>query len=108
MKKSTQIICAFVFGVVFLIVMLVISILIPYPSAFQLLTFRVTLALAAGGIAAMLPGFLTVDVPKVVRAGGALAAFAAIYFFNPASLTVQGTPINETGVFVKELNRGRI
>ena len=51
----------------------------------------------------MLPGFLTVDVPKVVRAGGALAAFAVIYFFNPASLTVQGVPVNTTGVFVKEI-----
>ncbi len=107
MKKSTQVICAFTFGIVFLVVMLAISILIPYPSSFQLLTFRVTLALAAGGIAAMLPGFLAVDIPNVARAGGALAAFAAIYFFNPASMTIQGKPTDVTGVFVKELKQDR-
>jgi hypothetical protein len=48
-----------------------------------------------------------VDISKVVRAGGALAAFAAIYFLNPASLAIQGHPSQATGVFVTELPQDR-
>ena len=61
------------------------------------------LALAAGGIAAMLPGFLEADFPIGVRSGGALAAFGIAYFVNPASLTVQGTPTSAPGVFLERL-----
>jgi len=102
MKKSTQIIIAFGFGVVFITAMLVLSIAIPYPTDFQLLTFRVTLALAAGGIAAMLPGFMSVEISNYVRAGGALAAFVAVYFVNPPELTVQNTPVPGSDVFVNK------
>lgn len=102
MSRSIQIICAFSFGVTFVGLMLVIALLSPYPSTFQLFTFRIVLALAAGGVAAMLPGFLTVNIPNVLRAGGALAAFAVVYFFNPAELGVEGRPTNTPGVFVKK------
>ena len=102
-----QIICAFAFGVVFIVVMLAVAILIPYPSAFSYLVFRIIIALAAGGIAAVIPGFIAVDLPIGVRAGGALAAFAAVYFMNPASLSVQGFPTESSGVFVKELEEDR-
>ena len=81
--------------------MLAIAIAIPYPTAFQLLTFRVTLALAAGGVAAILPGFLNVNVSNYIRAGGALAGFTMIYFFNPAELSVQGVPTNSPGLFIE-------
>ena len=99
MPRSVQVISAFAFGIVFVVVMLGIAIVIPYPTTFQLLVFRITLALAAGGVCAMLPGFLSVTVPAYVRAGGSLAAFAVIYFFNPATLTVQGAPTNTPGLF---------
>lgn len=84
--------------------MLSISIALPYPTDFQLLTFRITLALAAGGITAMLPGFLSVEISNYIRAGGALASFVVIYFFNPAMLTVQGAPTLVSGLFVKQLS----
>ncbi len=100
MSKSMQIAVAFAFGVVFVTVMLTIAIAIPFPSGFQLLTFRVTLALAAGGVAAMLPGFLNVEVKTFIRASGASAAFTIIYFFNPAELPTQGTPTQSPGLFV--------
>lgn len=100
MKKSTQVVIAFAFGTTFVLVMLLIAIAIPYPAPFQLLTFRVTLALAAGGVAAMLPGFLAVEVSRYVRAGGALAAFSMIYFFNPAAISVEGVPAGSPGLFV--------
>lgn len=104
MSKTLQIVLSFGFGVIFIIVMLAIAIFLPYPSTFQLFAFRITLALAAGGIAAMLPGFLVVQVSNYLRAGGALAAFVVIYFFNPATLGIQGRATEITGLFVKQLS----
>ena len=34
----------------------------------------------------MIPGFITVSVSTWLRAGGALAVFAVVYFYNPAAL----------------------
>lgn len=101
MRRSVQVISAFAFGAVFVVVMLGIAIVIPYPTAFQLLVFRITLALAAGGVCAMLPGFLSVTIPAYVRAGGSLAAFVIVFFFNPATLTLQGAPTDTPGLFTE-------
>ena len=78
---------AFMFGVVFVIVLLTLATLVPNPTPFQYTVFRIVLALAAGGVAAMIPGFLTVNVPNILRAGGALAVFVVVYFYSPAALT---------------------
>ena len=99
MNKSTQIASAFSFGLAILAIMLGIAVFYPYPSSFQLFVFRVVLALAAGGVAAMLPGFLTVALPPFMRAGGAIAVFALIYFYNPAELTVKGVETIAQDVF---------
>jgi hypothetical protein len=104
MSKKLQTILSFSFGVIFIVVMLVIAVFLPYPTAFQLFTFRITLALAAGGVAAMLPGFITVTVSSYIRSSGALAGFVIIYFFNPATLIVQGEATNVNGLFVKQLS----
>ena len=49
---------------------------------------RIVLALAGGGVGAVIPGFLSVDMKPnaklAVRAGGALAVFVILYFFSPA------------------------
>jgi hypothetical protein len=50
------------------------------------LAFRTTLALAAGGLGAVIPGTVEVNVKGVVRAGGAIALFVLVYFLNPAQL----------------------
>jgi hypothetical protein len=86
-NKSQQQIAAFAFGVIFIIVLLILAIKFPNPTPFQYLVFRIVLALAAAGVAAMIPGFLRVDVSNVVRAGGALGVFVVVFFFNPAKLT---------------------
>lgn len=99
MNRPTQIASAFLFGFIILTVMLGIAILYPYPSSFQLFVFRVVLALAAGGVAAMLPGFLTITLPPFLRAGGAIAVFAVIYFYNPATLTAKGIETSAQDVF---------
>lgn len=86
MNKNTQIVLSFVFGVVFISVMLLIAFLEPNPSSFQYTIFRIVMALAAGGVVATFPGFIEVKFGKWLRAGGALAVFSVVYTINPASL----------------------
>jgi len=92
MTKDRERRAAYAFGVVFGSVMLVVAVFIPDPTPFQYFVFRVLLALAAAGIAAFIPGFINVNWGKGVRAGGALAVFAVVYFFSPAQLLVNPKP----------------
>jgi hypothetical protein len=89
MSKANEKILAFGFGVVFIVILLLIAIFFPNPTDFQYTVFRIVLALAAGGVAAMIPGFLRVDVSNYIRAGGALGVFVIIYFFSPAALVTK-------------------
>jgi len=77
---------SFISGVAFLIVLLIIALVKPDPSKFQYTVFRTVLSLAGAGIGAVLPGFLLVNVKNWIRAGGALAIFVLVYFWNPAAL----------------------
>jgi hypothetical protein len=86
MSKKAEKLLAFSFGVVFALAMLILAIAFPSPTAFQYTVFRIVLALATAGVAAMIPGFIEVSVAGWLRAGGALAVFAVVYFYNPASL----------------------
>ncbi len=85
---AAQIILAFIFGVIFVVVLIVLAVKFPNPTSFQRTIFRITLSLAAAGVAAMIPGFINLDVNPttglVIRAGGALAIFVIVFFFNPA------------------------
>ncbi len=80
---ETEIIVAFIFGVAFIVTMLVLAIFFPRPTPFQYTVFRVTLALAAAGVAAMIPGFIILDfnpgAAVLIRAGGALAVFVVVH-----------------------------
>jgi uncharacterized integral membrane protein len=87
--QKTQLWLAFTFGVVFLAIILVIAVFIPNPTNFQYQVFRITLALAAGGVAAVIPGILNVNIPRFITAGGALAVFVVVYFYSPAQLIVK-------------------
>jgi hypothetical protein len=75
----------FVFGVVFVVVLIVLGIFFPTPTESQDRIFRTVLALAAAGVAALIPGLLHIDTPWL-RAGGALAVFVLIFKFSPATL----------------------
>ena len=88
MTAKAQRLIAFAFGVMFVIVMLVIVIWIPRPTETQWFVFRVVLALAAGGVGALIPGLINVQAGPYVRAGGALALFVLVYWFNPPKLVV--------------------
>ena len=84
--KETERLYAFAFGVLFVTTMLIVAIYFPEPTQFQYLIFRIVIALAAAGVAAMIPGFLQIEISGLIRAGGALAVFVIIYFYNPAIL----------------------
>src|SRR5205807_1504792 len=65
---------------------LALTVFIPNPTTSQYTVFRIVLALAAAGVAALIPGLLEVEVSPAVRAGGAIAVFAIAFFFSPAAL----------------------
>lgn len=79
-------ILAFAFGVIFIIVLLAVAIWIPNPTGFSYTIFRIVIALAAAGVGAVIPGFLTVSFRNTLRAGGAVALFVIVYFFAPVAI----------------------
>jgi uncharacterized membrane protein len=79
-------------GAIFLLALLIIALVIPQPSDFQVFVFRLILALAAAAIGAILPGFLEVSgtVKNItLRAGGAIGLFVIVYLLNPPALVHQ-------------------
>jgi hypothetical protein len=94
------VILAFVFGVVFVTALLAFVIFIPNPTPPQFEVIRIILALAAGGVAAMIPGFLNLKLGVgsnlALRAGGALAVFAIVYFYSPARWVSSPESITQT------------
>lgn len=84
--RRWEVIAAFVFGCVFISVILVVAFFKPNPTPFEYTIFRIIIALAAAGVGAILPGFLDVRFKNWLRAGGALALFVVVYFFAPAAI----------------------
>lgn len=99
MTKKLQQQLAYAFGVAFVVALLVLAFLVPDPTPFQYIIFRVVLALAVAGVAATIPGFLEVTVSDWLRAGGALAVFVVVYFNNPASLVAPKIEPDPTAMF---------
>lgn len=87
---TLQVAIAFVFGLVFVIALIALAVKFPHPTPFQYNVFRSVFALAGAGVAAMIPGFIDLDLSGksglLLRAGGALAVFVVLFFFNPARL----------------------
>ncbi len=79
---------AFVFGCVALAAVLWLAFRAETLSEQQFEILRIVLALAGGGVGAVIPGFLNVSVKAstklALRAGGALAVFIVLYFWSPA------------------------
>jgi hypothetical protein len=95
-KKNSNIdkIASFVFGVCFIVTMIVLSIKFPYPTDFQLFTFRIVLSLSVAGVFAMIPGLINFEsriFKNVIRANGAIVGFLLIYQTNPPELIT--TPV---------------
>lgn len=81
---SVNILLSFIFGVIFISVMLGFASFFPNPTDFQAKVFITTLSLAAAGVGAMLPGDLNIEYKGIARAGGALALFALVFTQQPA------------------------
>lgn len=97
LSKQAQSIAASVFGVTFIVVLLVIAIFFPTPSPFQYTVFRIVLSLATAGVASMIPGVIEVEISDWLRAGGALAVFVVVFFYNPATLVVSENQLASMG-----------
>ncbi len=88
-QKMWQTIAAAAFAVVFIATILVLAFRFPRPTPFQYTVSRIVLALACAGFATLISGFIEVTIPNFVKAGGALAIFAIVYFYSPADLAVK-------------------
>lgn len=98
MSKKLQTTLSFIFGTVFVLLLIIIAFIEPNPSSFQETIFRVVLALAGGGTVAVFPGFIEVRFGNWLRAGGALAVFAIIYFLSPALTQPNSPQTSEPGI----------
>lgn len=90
-----ELVAVFIFGVVFLATLLIIAIVTPNPTEFQIFIYRVVLAIAAAGIGALIPGVIVVNIRPYIRAGGAIVVFVIIFWFNPPALVTSFTPFEE-------------
>ena len=77
--------------------LLVLAIFFPNPTDFQYFIFRTVIALAAAGVAALIPGLLQIKIPAI-QAGGALAVLVLVYEFSPASLVSLPPSVPKTAV----------
>ena len=86
--RRLEMVLAFAFGCVVLAVVLWLAFKAESLSVQQFEILRIVLALAGGGVGAVIPGFLDVSVKAgtklALRAGGALAVFIVLYFWSPA------------------------
>jgi hypothetical protein len=90
---------AFVFGCVALATVLWLGFRAETLTEQQFEILRIVFALAGGGVGAVIPGFLDVNMKAgaklALRAGGALAVFVVLYFWSPAHWH-DGTVIQHT------------
>ena len=82
-------VAVFTIGVAFIAMLLAIALGVPEPSDFQIFIFRVVLALGAGALGALIPGFVEVTFRSWLRAGGAIALFVIVYTINPPALIAE-------------------
>lgn len=90
-KIGIDAVLAFVFGVIFVLALLILTVAIPAPSNGQKETFRMVMSLAAAGVASVIPGMLNISATAGatggkrlrLRAAGALAVFVIVYLINP-------------------------
>lgn len=82
-RSRLEIWLAFAFGVIFVCVMLYLATVERNPTPLAIRVYITVLALAAGGIGAILPGFFEFQRKGFVRAGGALGLTALVYLSGP-------------------------
>lgn len=92
LTRNAQALLAGMVGTGGILTMLTVSILIPSPTPYQELTFRIILALFAAVFAVFIPGALSLmTMSGAIRAYGGMAIFLVVYLWNPAgSVKVAG------------------
>lgn len=100
MVKNKDKYLGFVFGLVFVVIILITTFTTPNPTSYQYSVYRIVLSLAAGGVGAVLPGVLEVKFKGWLRASGAAAFFIIVYFYNPVALlsNQQEAPKNNVSI----------
>jgi hypothetical protein len=83
-------------GIGLIAAILLLVIFIPCPSASQYFIFRIIIAIAAAGLTAVIPGTFNINLANGIKGGGALAIFAVVYFFDPASTVAENKCGQET------------
>jgi hypothetical protein len=77
-------------GLFLLVLGVVLGFVFSTPTPLQIFLIRALVALGAGGVASVIPGFLKIDVglgtKLAISAGGALAVLLLMYIFNPPEL----------------------
>jgi hypothetical protein len=97
-----EIVLAFLFGILAIAAVLWLAFRNASLTEPQFEILRIVLALAGGGVGAVIPGFLEVNMKAgtrlALRAGGALAVFVVLYFWSPAHWgpSSTGTVIQDT------------
>jgi hypothetical protein len=81
-SRDWEKITLFVFGTVFFIVLLAIAWIDPHPSNSSWYIYIWVLAMAAGGVAALLPGAINVNLNPAIRASGAIAIAVLVFYFG--------------------------
>jgi len=114
-RIDINILLGFIFGVVFIFLILGFSIGFPNPTPIQIKSFITVLALAAAGIGGVIPGFIEIKYRAAIRAGGALSLFVIVFFFQPTlergvvSITPPPTPADPAALaFIEAADKGNI
>lgn len=87
---------AFAVGVFFVLVVLVLTTLVPNPPRTTYVIYRIVMSMGCAGFATALTGFIAIKMKFgagiLLMAGGSLAVFVIVYFWDPASNIVQPPP----------------
>ncbi len=97
-ERPWKLIILFAFAVCGLGTLLLITRFDPNPSPTNWYIYLTVLALAAGGVAALLPGAINFDVPGAAKATGALAVVALIFYFGGSKATPVVAPSASLGM----------
>jgi hypothetical protein len=86
-ERPWKLITLFAFAVCGLGTLLLMTRFDSNPSQTNWFIYLTVLSLAAGGVAALLPGAMNFEVPGSLKAGGALAVVALIFYFGGSKAT---------------------
>lgn len=100
-KTAWHLPALFIFGVIFLLILLWLLFLHPSLSHPQCSLVRIILGLAAAGIGAIVPGTISTNAPGIVKAGGAAAFFVVVLIFFDCPTSPVASVNDSTAPMVK-------